>query len=70
MANPAWRYPPLVGIVFLAAFMPAHDADARTFFCTGGRRPVSDSVDQRREYERASQEHDPVGRRHVHPDQC
>ena len=36
MTNRARRYPPLIGIVFLAAFMPAHDAAARTFLCTAG----------------------------------
>ena len=39
MTNPARRYPPLIGIVFLAVFMPAHDADARTFFCAAGDVP-------------------------------
>jgi hypothetical protein len=36
MTNPARRYPLLIGIVFLAAFMPARGADASTFVCTAG----------------------------------
>ncbi len=39
MTNPARRYLPLIGIVCLSAFMPAHDAEATTFFCAAGDVP-------------------------------